>query len=459
MLSLKWFREILQTEKEKELQNLSIENAKLNNKILKEQLKDKAGLTKPYKKVKLVNDVLTIVLQDGNVLSKANATQADFIKARDAQNENDLLKIVSLEDALQKSRKKEQEIAKIKTVIKGIEILKNTEDFVVKEDNTVYLKGSDGDVIERSLPQLLVEKFAAIVAENQLVAGNDSEYQALKKFWLKCCANPNAQSAEDLYDFLNNHQFKIDKHGNFYAYRRVVSKNGQNNTLVKFVSNTYTKVKSVWKKKPKDYFVYESDGSYSFSKDKHKGHIGNLEDLYLDLPNMQKEQYTDAHTRSFDYKVGEIVSMPRDKGDDNNNVSCSKGFHAASKAYDYSDFGDTPILLIINPMDVLAVPVGEVGKLRTCRWFFAAVLSEEEQHILDNEDFDVSELGDIFEEKCMANLQGYIQNSFAEEVKRHTFTLPQITGEQLTTIVASLEDMRNAIKDRVVDSDDKSYFD
>lgn len=41
--------------------------------------------------------------------------------------------------------------------------------------------------------------------------------------------------------------------------------------------------------------------------------------------------------------------------------------HAASKEYDYSGFGDQDILVIINPMHVLAVPEGEIGKLRTCR--------------------------------------------------------------------------------------------
>ncbi len=164
---------------------------------------------------------------------------------------------------------------------------------------------------------------------------------------------------------------------------------------------------------------------------------------------MKENSYTDKHTHTFDYRVGSVSSMPRNSGDDNNQISCSKGFHQASKEYDYSGFGDTPILTIINPIDVLAVPLGEVGKLRTCRWFFAMTLPEDEQFILDDEDFDVTELGDIFEEKCNENLENYVHNSFTEEVKRHTFTIPQISDKQITNIVKSLEEMNNEIKGRI----------
>jgi hypothetical protein len=138
-------------------------------------------------------------------------------------------------------------------------------------------------------------------------------------------------------------------------------------------------------------------------------------------------------------------------------MSCSKGFHAASKAYDYSGFGDTPILVIINPMDVLAVPLGEVGKLRTCRWFFATTLPEDEKYILDDEDFDVADLGDVFEEKCLDNLEAYVKNSFAEEVKRHTFTLSNISSVEVSKITKSLQEMKDVISSRVINSMDYEY--
>jgi len=355
-ISLKWFKDIFKSEKEKELENLTIE-AKIK------QLKNlnDGALTpvttqeeKPYRRLKFVTNVLTIVLQDGSIISKPNATEADFRKAREAKTEDELFKIAPSVEGLEEKRTKETEVQKIRSIIKGTEVLGKAEDFVVK-DNAVYLKG-----VKRSIPKLLVEKFAEIVGkgQNNIEDFNIDEYEALKKFWLKCCLNPNAQSAEDLYTFLQYHKFKIDRHGNFYAYRRVVSTNKANKELVEFVSNAYAKVKAVWKKKPANYFVYITEnGDYGFSTEEFTEHedLGNLQDLYLNLPNMQEKSYTDAHTRTMDYRVGKSSSIPRNEGDDNNSVSCSKGLHIASKRYNYSGFGDTAVLAIINPMDVLAV--------------------------------------------------------------------------------------------------------
>lgn len=469
-LSLSWFKEMFRTEQEKERETLLLKELELRNALLNKQLNspEKVEETsiihefkKPFRRLKLVNNVLTIVLNDGSVLTKPNATEKDFNMARICSNEEQLIKIASSDEGKLEKAKREVEAKKVETIIKGIEILKNNPDFVF-EDDSVYMK-SQGKVIKRSMPNLLVEKFAQVSAKNMFSSSfklvDNVEYQALKKFWLKCCLNPNAKSTEDLYTFLANHHFKIDKHGNFYAYRRVVSRQTKNKELVEFVSNVYNKVKAVWKKKPSNFEVYTrlgdfkiidiNNGSIPSSENPYWTLIGNLQDLYLNLPTMQEKTYTSAHTGQEDYRIGEVISMPRDRGDDNNNISCSKGFHAASKAYDYSGFGDTPILVIINPMDVLAVPVGEVGKLRTCRWFFATTLLEDEEHILDDEDFDVSELGDIFEEKCLEGMQEYVQNSFAEEVKRHTFQIPTINASEVTNIVTSLEKMKEQISNRI----------
>jgi len=455
-ISLKWFKDVFKSEKEKELDALKIEN---EIKFQKQCLEERPFLTpfiqveqKPYVKLKFVNNVLTIVLNDGSVISRPSATEADFQKARQAKTEEELLKIAPSSEGQKEVKAKESEDEKIKNVIKGIEILKSVADFQ-EINGSIYLKG-----VKRSIPKLLVEKFAEVIGKAENI--QSTEYQSLKKFWLKCCLNPNAQSAEDLYEFLTYHQFKIDKHGNFYAYRRVVSKGGKNKELVEFISNAYNKVKAVWKKKPSDYTVWKKSpfdsGEFLFSKgqpvlegEEAATSYGNLQELYLNLPNMQENTYTSAHTGNEDYRVGKTESMPRNDGDDNNGISCSKGYHAASKEYDYSGFGDTPILVIINPMDVLAVPKNEVGKLRTCRWFFAMTLPEDEQFILDDEDFDVSELGDVFEEQCLINLEEHVKRGFSEEVKRHTFTLSNISSNEITDIVRDLEKMKETISKRI----------
>jgi len=313
------------------------------------------GLIKSYKKVKLVNDVLTIILNDGSVISKCNSTYDDFMKVRNAISENEVLHVISSPEGRKELDRMIKETAKVEKIRSNIDLLVESGEFEFRND-ALYMVG-----VDRSIPELLIEEFSSIFNNNQYDdVTMTSYYQSLKKFWLKCCLNPNAQSAEDLYTFLSKHQFRIDRHGNFYAYRRVVSvRDETDQEFVDFVSNAYNKVKAVWKKRPDSFRVVKLEDDILHLEDvKHSISgtiIGNLDTLYKELASTKGNSYTDAHTGSFDYRVGKSVSMPRHMGDDNNTVSCSKGFHSASKEYDYSGFGDTPILMIINPIDVLAV--------------------------------------------------------------------------------------------------------
>jgi hypothetical protein len=447
--------------KQKELLNeLKIEAQNIKNEILEQTLAemttpDKGN--KPYRKMKFVNNVLTIILEDGSIVSKPQATADDFNRVRIAKTEAELMSLLYGRDVLEDMAKEEKVRVKEEHLYNGAKFLTTFPDFEMREE-AVYMNG-----IDRSLPPLLVDRFAEIIGkyahkgrcwENDLL--EDVEYTSLKKFWLKCCGNANAQSAEDLYEFLTHHNFKIGRNGNFFAYRRVQSVGGDYESgLIDAISNAYNKVKAVWKKNPADFEMYINiEGEYKIT-DKYiaptsGGYIGNLKELYLNLPNMKENRYTDAHTGTMDYRVGEIASIPRNECDDNNSVTCSRGLHIASKEYDYSGFGNTPILAIVNPVDVVAVPHTELGKMRCSRWFFAMTLEEDEKYILDEDDFDVTELDDIFEDKCLINLEQHIHKSFAEEVKRHTFTIPQMSDKMIKNIVHTLEDMKNAINNRVV---------
>lgn len=82
--------------------------------------------------------------------------------------------------------------------------------------------------------------------------------------------------------------------------------------------------------------------------------------------------FKDIHSGNFDNSPGRILSMPRHDVDDDRNVTCSYGFHAA--AYDYAKgfMGGTHDKLVavkINPADVVSVPSDYNNqKLRTCRY-------------------------------------------------------------------------------------------
>ena len=456
LFSLKWFR----SNNQEKLEKLELEKKEKELELLNLQLKESKKL---YKMLSLVNNNLTIVLQDGSIISKSNATENDVQEIKLATSESEILRIVKDVNIQQEKITEELTREDVEMYSEGLETFKSLDDFYT-EENTVYLSGTN-----RSLPDLLVKKFIKIIDKYkncpseylQDTLNNDEEYLSHKKFFMWCCLNPNARSAEDLYGFLEKHNMKIDKHGNFYAYRRVKTVGNDPKELVDFISNAYNKIKAVWKKSPKKFRVITIPGSKKYELKQSDFNVenteyvclGDLEYLYLNLPNMKENRYTSAHTGQEDYRVGNVISMPRNEGDDNNSVSCSMGFHAASKEYDYSGFGDQDILVIINPMDVLAVPKGEIGKLRTCRWFFAMTLEKDERYILDEEDFNVLELGDIYNEKCFENIEEHVKNGFTQEVKRHTFTLPTLSSKELSLIINSLEEMSNVINTRVIDLD------
>ena len=457
LFSLKWFR----SNNQEKLEKLELEKKEKELELLNLQLKESKKL---YKMLSLVNNNLTIVLQDGSIISKSNATENDVQEIKLATSESEILRIVKDVNIQQEKVTEELTREDIEMYSEGFELFKYLDDFYT-EGNTVYLSGTN-----RSLPDLLVKKFIEIITRVDKVfseeslqekLNKDEEYLSHKKFFMWCCLNPNAQSAEDLYGFLEKHNMKIDKHGNFYAYRRVKTVGNDSKELVDFISNTYNKIKAVWKKSPKKFKVvtvpdskkYELKQSDFNVEDTEYVCLGDLEYLYLNLPNMSENKYTDAHTGKMDYRVGQIASIPRDEGDDDNTVNCGKGLHICSSEYDYSGFGDVPVLAIVNPMDVLAAPINEVSKLRTSRWFFAMTLPENEKYILDEEDFNVLELGDIYNEKCFEDIEEHVKNGFTQEVKRHTFTLPTLSSKELSTIINSLEEISNVINNRVVDLD------
>lgn len=460
-LSLDWFKSKIEKVTESSIEK--VVSKKLEN--LVEQLENETVVeeyVKPYLNSFTINENFIVILNDGKQLVKFGATEELVNKVKSAKSEAEVIELMSSEEVKKEKEEVKKQEEEIKLIQNNFDVLVETGDFEVR-DNSVYMVG-----INRSLPKLLVNRFAEVVnrlkkdyegcwADNLLDI--DVEYQSLIRFWKKCCLNPNAQSAEDLYEFLENHNMKIDQHGNFYAYRRVKSVGNDSKELVDFISNAYNKVKAVWKKSTKNFKVVTIPNSnvfelkpFSFNvEDTDYVCLGDLEFLYLNLPNMKENRYTSAHTGREDYRVGNIISMPRNEGDDDNSVNCSQGFHAASKAYDYSGFGDQDILVIISPSDVLAVPHGEVGKLRTCRWFFAMTLDKNERFILDEDCFDVTHLGDVFEAKLLEDLEEHTQQSFTEEVKRHTFTLPSISTKEITNIVKSLSEIKEELGQRVVE--------
>jgi len=410
--------------------------------------------TKPYENLKMVNDVLTIVLNDGNIITKTNATYEDFKTAQNARTEAELFNLAMSQEAREEKRAYEADLAKARAIQAGLEKLKTIKDFTVNQDGSVYLKG-----ISRSLPQILVEEFLTIIGKytEETMAINDvnyylsydENYQALKRFFMWCCLNPRAEVAHELYRFLKENSFRITKQGFFVALRNVVSL-CDDTELVDFVSNSYNKIKAIWKKDPNQYYVVRTNGQLSLVTDivNYEGVVeGKLTQLYLDLPEMRNNRYTDDWTKTFDIRVGRPVSMPMNECNWSTQDCAAAGLHFTADQIHYVGCGDTSMLILINPMKV--VGIGQ-HKGRCYEYLpLMTVPREEATKILHDLDFDTLELDDQYAIRELEGLADRAQAGFVAESRKYTFNIPNISQAEIRNIALSLDDMKIEIKNRV----------
>jgi hypothetical protein len=368
------------------------------------------------------------------------------------------------------------------------------QDFDV-ENGSVKLKG-----INRTMPQLLVEKFIEVISLYQTEGGdphedvyNDEQYLSLKRFFMWCCLNPRAEVADELYRFLIDNSFRITKQGFFVALRNVVTLHGSNE-LVKFVSEVYTKIKAVWKKSPNHYHVILSpDGEYKFMHytemtkeytddcntcdgmgdwydDEEEGYVtcyecdgegkvtytdrnyegtdlGVLTDLYLDLPNRAENRFTDDWTKTFDIRIGQVVSMPMDQCNWSTQDCAAAGLHFTADQIHYVGCGDQSVLMLINPMKVVGIGT---AKGRCYEYLPISTVSRDEAtQILHDLDFSTIDLDEYYVESELDFLSEKAQSTFAEEAKKYNFNLPAISSIEIGNIVNCLNKMKDELNGRV----------
>lgn len=307
--SWKWFKEFLGNSKPKTL-----------DKKIEEYAKE---VQKPYKSAKLIGDNAIFVLQSGVVLEKLVCTPSEWGSLLCCRSESEMISLVNIY-----TRKLDPK-DKVETVQLDWGVLKEVDDFKVT-DGIVKIKG-----IDRSLPLMMVNKFTEIVVRRKssylnpypTFLNDDEEYIALKNFWYWLCLNPFPEVVKNLYDFLKKGDFKITKDGMFLAYRRVRKvDNSMDTSLVEFISNSYVKIKG-WKKSPKNFEVFDDGGLVLQKVGENKGtngFKGNLADLYQNIHQMEENRYTDNHTRSFDIRIGKVVSIPRSECT-HSNADCGTG--------------------------------------------------------------------------------------------------------------------------------------
>jgi hypothetical protein len=445
----------------------------------------------PVFKIKAIlsNTTLTVVLPSGELVASHQGSREllNLVLSATSEEEVKELLIPGLKD---KQLKELEDIAEAQRVeaesnAKGAEV--TPEQKVTIDNNTQHLLDS-GDFEEINggiylkgvpipIPQLMLFKFTELcenifnwIKENPAFSGPydnehqvyETEYQALKNFWMWCVLCPSVNSRKELFQFLKNHDFKINKNGFFFAYRRVVSVEGKEEDakLVSYITSEYIRIKIKNKQAPSKYLILkDAAGQYSTAKPKEDtipleegiSMVGNVKELYENVANLQEKVFTDAHTKTFDIRIGKEVTQDRRLCNDNSFTECGRGLHVGSKRFGFNGFGDTHILVLVNPMNAVSVPKYDAQKMRVCAYLPVAVISNQEEQTTFLEDADVLELGEEYFADQVASIEERakevaVENPDASEVQKiqdSKLTISEILEKQALEI-------KQVLKNRVV---------
>ena len=177
-----------------------------------------------------------------------------------------------------------------------LEEAKKTEKFINNVEDSKLLVRKGDSVYFKGVSELSLPKElieAIINAENN---NDELKIEAYRNFWTLMSLNPNEECRKNLFWFLTKYDMTIAKCGFFVGYRNVDTTD-------------------------------------------------------------EEGVYTDHHSHTFRIRIGEMVTMPREKCDCDSNVSCSRGLHCSSVGWlKQNYFGNTGLACLINPADVVAVP-------------------------------------------------------------------------------------------------------
>jgi len=88
-----------------------------------------------------------------------------------------------------------------------------------------------------------------------------------------------------------------------------------------------------------------------------------------------KGYFVDCHTGKVKQRVGSRVTMKVDLVDPSRHQSCSTGLHVANLGYMAGFRGSHTLIVLVNPEDFIAVPVGKDTKARVCAYEIIGVMS------------------------------------------------------------------------------------
>lgn len=330
---------------------------------------------KPYKNIFYSNRNLTVILQNGTMLSKANVP-VELLNQVESAGSEDIIKLLFVDVTEPKVVKTGIETREERELVsKNLGVLRKSPDFVIKGEE-VSLKG-----VNLAMPAPVIASFIELYERDAATKDEADTYleqvQALKMFWLKLALNPLPQSREDLLVFVRKNDIRITRNGNLILYRRIVTKEGADTQFVTFVTQNYYKIKKEGFDTRQFAIAKVGDGYSLIDLNEYDGTgevpFVNLQIAYLELPTYDTNTFTSAHDSKVEIKLGGVYSIPDDKINLNNSICAAGGLHAAAVDYNYSGFGDMPVVVLVNPSKAITVPLNETGKLRTTEMFIACV--------------------------------------------------------------------------------------
>lgn len=389
--------------------------------------------------VRIKNNV-TVILDNGTILTSSNCDDKMYESIVANEGNDEEVKFILLPEFFKKKNEYDANTELIND-------MHNSKHLTVK-GASVYLE----KVSQLSLPEDLAT--AIYTAEKK---GDKELVKTYINFWTLACLNPDSRARTNLFWFLQKYGMTISSSGLFVAYRNVVVKQEGSeidSKLAKEISKLYVKIKMKWKKNPKNYFMYcDGEGKYKAHKGmdpmfEQEDYLGNLQELYDSLSDENKSTtYTDGYTGKFTIKIGEPVSMPREKCDSVQENTCSRGLHVAGREWLQNGyFGNTSLIVLVNPADVVAVPPSDsYGKMRCCAYYPVALVERDSEGKIINDN-----VPDGFEDDFMAHIryQGEINT---EEGTPYQLVIPQIPELNSSVIYTRLDKIKKDLSKKLIE--------
>lgn len=400
---------------------------------------------------------IDVVFTDGDVISAVVESNI-YEQIRNTSSKEDVLRLLTPNNVKGSDYDidKNDDEGFIKEQITSIvDILSDVQDFKVVNTD-VFLK----DVNSISIPSSIVAEFIRIVSlmdENRQRkygleyiskdADLSEEYNSLLMFTYKLLLNPLKESREQLLNFIKKNDIKITSYGNLVLYRACWESKNEDTELIRFVAKEYLKIKA-WKKSPKNYTVASRLGNYKLllnneiPKDDNPywENQGNLAELYSKLPEMQskgKQYYSDHGKKKI--VIGDIYKIDDKDVNLDANVCAAGGLHCASYDYDYSGFGDTNLIVLVNPSKTITVPTYDFSKMRVSEMMIVGI-NPNERGVHIDEGF-YSNLDENYHNYSIDELQEAFKNKSFEPISVST----EVTELSLKEVVNVTDILKNRI--------------